>query len=113
LDLKNKKLRKLKATWTFESEKDMRIQHGMPWPTREIEKPQRKTGFTKSIWRAVYDELFYRWQMRKWDKIGEGVESEIAAALANEIAQEIDKEILADIAKVIGVPKDQLGKNNE
>lgn len=85
---------------------------GDPWPTQEIQKPRRKPGFSKSIWRAIYNELMYRRQIRKWTDIGKGVEKEIEEALgtsqAVEIAKEIDKEILADIAKAMGIPKVKL-----
>lgn len=70
------------------------------WRIREVYTPQRTSGYADSITRAIYNELLYRYKLRKHKKQFDGVESEIAAALAAEIAEEINKEILADLTKL-------------
>jgi Major capsid protein Gp23 len=111
----NAKPRKLNARWTIEPQQDLEIEHG--FGTFEIQAPKRKTGFTRSIWRAVYDEIVYRYQKRKWDiATREGfdrVEEELTAAMSAEITKEIDKQILDDLTKAMQVPEKLLGKNNE
>lgn len=94
--------------------------HGSAWPSFEIAEEDRKKIFEagwhdpepepdkwcNSVTEAIFRELHRRYKL--WRHPPMDIESEIAAALANEIAAEIDKEILEEIYKATGIPKDKL-----
>jgi hypothetical protein len=103
MDLKNPKAskkRKLQAGWSVETHDDLfRTYERAPIPVPKS---------CNSVMEQIFREIWYRYQLRKRAKEYQGVEAELAAAMATEITAEIDKQILADLTKALGVSKGKI-----
>lgn len=82
-------------------------EHGSAWPTFEITgKDEPETKWCNSVTEAIFRELHRRYKL--WRHPPMDIEQEIIDALATEITAEINKEILDEIYKATGIPKDKL-----
>ena len=93
------KERKLSAKWTVESMDDAKDF----WKIHEVYPPENDK-MCNSVIEAIFREVWHRWQYRRYHRHGIDVQKELEEALAAEITEAINDQIL----KSLQVPKDKL-----